>query len=1008
MRSSPLSSLSGRTRLGRRAARVAVAALAVAGLPLAGAVTATSAQAAATELFVSEYVEGSSNNKAIEVFNGTGAAVDLAAGSYNVQMYFNGSSTAGLTINLTGTVANGDVYVIAQSSSAAAILAQADQTNGAGWFNGDDAVVLRKGSTVIDVIGQIGVDPGTEWGSGLTSTADNTLRRKAAVEAGDPDGADAFDPATQWDGFATDTFDGLGAHAVTPAPPQEVAPSVTTVVPAAGATNVDPAASVTVTFSEPVQLAAGAVALACSTSGTVAATVSGGPTTYTVDPSSTLASSEACTVTVSAAGVTDVDTNDPPDTMVADFVSTFTVAAFQVCGDPATAIGAVQGSGATSPIVGRTVTIEGVVVGDYQGIGQFNGYHVQDVGDGDTATSDGVFVFNTSSPVAEGDRVRVTGRVAEFLSSGQSSTQLTGVTSVLVCSSGNEVEPTEVELPVGSLADWEALESMRVSIAGDLTVTEVFTLGRFGEVSLSTGGRLFQPTHLVEPGAEALALQDLNDRSRILLDDANNLQNIDPVRYPDGGLSATNTLRVGDTAGDVGGVLEQRFGAYRLQPTSEGGPTWTATNPRQAAPDAVDGQVRVGSFNVLNYFNGDGLGGGFPTSRGANTPFELERQRAKIVSALVAMDSHVVGLNEIENDEGPTSALADLVAGLNDATAPGTYDYIDTGVVGTDEIKVAMIYQPAVVTPVGDYAVLDASVDPDFDTNRNRPAIAQTFEYTELGTSFTVVANHLKSKGSGCGAGDDTTDGSGNCDGTRTRAAQALAGWLETDPTGSGDADVLVVGDLNSYAKERPIQALEDAGYTNLLYAYDGDAAYSYVFSGQSGYLDHALASQTALPQVKGVTEWHINADEPTVLDYNVEFKTPNQVDLFYAPGPFRSSDHDALIVGLTPAWDFGGFTGPALEEDRDTIRAGASLPVRFSLDGFQGLDVLAGTPTVRPCGSTAVGTPVRLAGDVTYDAVTDSYELVWKTDKRLAGSCAELVVRLVDDTEHVLEVQFR
>jgi predicted extracellular nuclease len=1007
MRSSPLSSLSGRTRLGRRSARVAVAALAVAGLPLAGAVTATSAQAAVTELFVSEYVEGSSNNKAIEIFNGTGAAVDLATGGYNVQMYFNGSASAGLTVNLTGTVAPGDVFVLAQASANATILAQADQTNGAGWFNGDDAVVLRKGSTVIDVVGQIGVDPGTEWGSGLTSTADNTLRRKGSVEAGDPNGADAFDPAVEWDGFATDAFDGLGAHTVS-GPPQELAPSVATVVPADGATNVDAAASVTVTFSEPVQLAAGAVALACTTSGTVAATVSGGPSTYSLDPGSDLASGEVCTVTVSAAGVTDVDVADPPDTMAADFVSTFTVARIEACGDPATAIGAVQGSGATSTMVGQVVSVEGVVVGDYQGSGQFGGYHVQDAGDGNPATSDGIFVFNSSFPVAEGDLVRVTGTVGEFVSSGQSSTQLSNVTSRVLCSTGNEVAPTAVQLPVSSLTDWEALESMRVSMVGDLTVTEVFTLGRFGEVSLSTGGRLFQPTHLVEPGAEALALQELNNRSRILLDDANNQQNIDPVRYPDGGLSATNTLRVGDTASDVSGVLEQRFGAYRIQPTSEGGPTWTATNPRQDTPDAVDGQVRVGSFNVLNYFNGDGLGGGFPTSRGAENPFELERQRAKIVSALVAMDSHVVGLNEIENDGGPTSALADLVAGLNEATAPGTYDYIETGVVGTDEIKVAMIYQPAVVTPVGAYAVLDASVDPDFDTTRNRPAIAQTFEYTELGTSFTVVANHLKSKGSGCGAGDDTTDGSGNCDGTRTRAAQALARWLETDPTGSGDADVLVVGDLNSYAKERPIQALEDAGYTNLLYAYDGDAAYSYVFDGQSGYLDHALASETALPQVKGVTEWHINADEPIVLDYNTNFKTANQVQSFFAPGPFRSSDHDALIVGLTPAWDFGGFTGPALEEDRDTIRAGSALPVRFSLDGFQGLDVLAGTPTVRPCGSTAVGTPVTLAGDLEYDALTDSYELVWKTDRSLAGSCAELVVRLVDDTEHVLEVQFR
>ena len=92
------------------------------------------------------------------------------------------------------------------------ILAEADQLQGTSWFNGDDAVVLRKGEVVIDVIGQIGVDPGTEWGTGLTSTADNTLRRKVDICAGDPDGSDVFDPAIEWDGFATNTFDGLGAH----------------------------------------------------------------------------------------------------------------------------------------------------------------------------------------------------------------------------------------------------------------------------------------------------------------------------------------------------------------------------------------------------------------------------------------------------------------------------------------------------------------------------------------------------------------------------------------------------------------------------------------------------------------------------------------------------------------------------------------------------------------------------------------------------------------------------
>ena len=183
-------------------------------------VGASGASAASLDLYLSEYVEGTGNSKAVEIYNGTGAAVNLATGGYSIQMFFNGSSSAGVTINLTGTVADGDVYVLAQSAADPAILAVADQTNGAGWFNGDDAVVLRKGATVIDVIGQIGVDPGSEWGSGDASTADNTLRRKATITAGDPNGADAFDPSVEWDGFPTNTFAGSVAEiAALPAVP---------------------------------------------------------------------------------------------------------------------------------------------------------------------------------------------------------------------------------------------------------------------------------------------------------------------------------------------------------------------------------------------------------------------------------------------------------------------------------------------------------------------------------------------------------------------------------------------------------------------------------------------------------------------------------------------------------------------------------------------------------------------------------------------------------------------
>lgn len=573
------------------------------------------------------------------------------------------------------------------------------------------------------------------------------------------------------------------------------------------------------------------------------------------------------------------------------------------CGLPATFIHDIQGSGLSSPMNGTTgVTIEGIVVGDYQGTGQFGGYHVQEQdsdADADPATSEGIFVFNTAFPVSVGDKVRVIGNVFEFTSSGITLTELTSVTNVVVCSTGNSVTPTSINFPVAAVSDLEAYEGMLVTFPQQLTVSETFTLGRFGEVVLSADGRLMIPTHVTTPGAPALAVQDENNRRRITLDDGNNQQNIDPTIYPAGGLSAFNTLRSGYTVNNLTGVLEQRFGVYRVQPV--GAVNFNADNPRPDTPEAVSGTVKVVAANVLNYFNGDGLGGGFPTARGANTPAEFQRQRDKIINALAAMNGDVVGLMEIENDATPNSAIEDLVAGLNNTMGAGTYDFINTGIVGTDAIRVALIYKPATVTPAGNFAILNTAVDPRFIDTKNRPALAQTFTQNATGAKFTVVVNHLKSKGSDCNdVGDpDTGDGQGNCNLTRTKAAEALIDWIASDPTASGDADAIIIGDLNSYAREDPITTLENGGYLNLIADLIGGDAYSYVFGAQSGYLDHALANASLAPQVTGVAEWHINADEPVALDYNVEFKTANQINTFYDPGAFRASDHDPIIVGL-------------------------------------------------------------------------------------------------------------
>ncbi|MCB9010067.1 MAG: ExeM/NucH family extracellular endonuclease, partial [Ardenticatenaceae bacterium] len=394
-------------------------------------------------------------------------------------------------------------------------------------------------------------------------------------------------------------------------------------------------------------------------------------------------------------------------------------------------------------------------------------------------------------------------------------------------------------------------------------------------------------------------------------------------------LSASNTLRGGDTASNTIGVFTYTWAgnsasgnAYRVRPlTALGGYiNFDPANDRPAGPTAVGGTIRATGMNLLNFFNtfdglpdtvdncNNGVSGPSTDCRGADTQSEFDRQWPKTVAAIIGTDADVIGIVEIENDGyGPNSAIQFLIDRLNDATAPGTYAFIDvdaaTGQVdalGSDAIKVGLVYRTANVMPVGDTAVLNTTsfINGGDASPRNRASLAQAFEEIATGARFIVNVNHLKSKGSACTA-PDAGDGQGNCNIVRLNAANELMSWLATDPTGTGDPDVLIVGDLNSYAMEDPITAILSNGYTNLLLAFGGPDAYSYVFDGQWGYLDHALASPSLFSQVVGVTEWHINADEPSVLDYNTDFKSAAQIIDLYAPDQYRISDHDPVIVGL-------------------------------------------------------------------------------------------------------------
>lgn len=537
------------------------------------------------------------------------------------------------------------------------------------------------------------------------------------------------------------------------------------------------------------------------------------------------------------------------------------------CATPAThEIAAVQGAGDATPLAGQTVRVEGVVTGDFQRGDQLGGFYFQDpTPDADPRTSDGLFAFAGTSvrDVSVGDRVLVTGRAVEF----NGLTELSPATAVDVCGTGT-VAPRAYDLPRPEGVTFEPVENVLVSFAEPLTATEHFQLGRFGEVTVSAGGRLFQPTD--RPGQS----QPLNDRRRLLLDDGSNVQNPGTVPF-----TSPSVVRLGDTATGVTGVLTYAFGLYRLEPTQP--VAFARTNPRPAAPGPIDSagmraDVKVASFNTLNWFTTLG-------SRGANTAAEQERQIAKLVAALQGLDADVVGLMEVENN-GDT-AIGALVDRLNAAVGAGTYTWVRHPFPGTDAIHVTMIYKPAVVRPSGPPG---ASTDPVFD----RPPLAQKFLPVGGGRPVTVVVNHFKSKSCGDASGPDADqgDGQGCWNAKRIRQAQALAGFIADLP------NPLVLGDLNSYSEEDPIHTLEAAGLSSQTKRYiPAPDRYSYAFDGQSGELDHVLASHSLSRWVTGASIWHINSDEALILDYNTEFNPPS----LYRPDPYRSSDHDPVIVGL-------------------------------------------------------------------------------------------------------------
>lgn len=583
------------------------------------------------------------------------------------------------------------------------------------------------------------------------------------------------------------------------------------------------------------------------------------------------------------------------------------------CSDTATPIATLQDA-----TLNQAYTVRGIITADFRYTNGFNGFYIQTADNNAVANkSNAIFVYTPAGSGitggVEGDEVILRGTLQTF--SGQR--QIASLTAnVLTCGTGtNLIAAKPLQLPFASLtaltANSPALyNGMLVTFPQKLTVSENYNYGRYGELALSNS-RLFIPTQLHIPGStDARNLAANNLLNKVILDDGYNNQNRTPM-IPSG-FNAYNTLRSGYSVENVTGVLEYRFNQWRVQPlVSKPLPTFSSVdNPRAGAPARTTGSnLRIAAFNVLNYDNG--LSQGFPTERGALSKAEFDKQHAKIVSAMQQINADVFGLMEIANngyDAG--SAIDYLTKGLG---AGWTYVKPQTGNrLGTDAIAVGIIYNANKVQPVGTPAVLDLGV-------RNRTVIAQSFKVKGGSTIFTVVPNHLKSKSCstptasdvGGALNEDQADGQACWAPTRVDGIQRITAWLATNPTGVTTNKVMILGDFNSYAKEDAIRTLEQQQYTNLLAdskVGKGLNAYSYVFGvasdvngyGGAGTLDYGFASKTLLPLVKKAQVWNINADEPTVLSYSEEFKSAQQITDFYANDPYRSSDHDPVIVDLS------------------------------------------------------------------------------------------------------------
>ncbi|MBL4261563.1 ExeM/NucH family extracellular endonuclease [Vibrio fluvialis] len=833
---------------------------------LALAIAAGLSAPARAEIVLSQYVEGSSYNKAIEIANTGDASVSLDG--YSLAMSTNGSGSWDKTLPLSGRViAAHDVLVLSNSGANSDIQAVTDISNNSVInFNGNDPVaLLNSDGSVHDVIGDMG---GADFGK------DRTLVRQA----------DALTPSAvyqpqQWMVWDANVIDGLG--------------SLDTALPEAFTCNQD-----------------------------------GNELTFT-------------------------------------------------------SIQDIQGEGDTSPFINGypyitddEYTVKGVVSAVTGGLTK--GFYLQALDDDNNPlTSEGLFVFTgqSSSHLQPGDVVCTRGKVQEYYNLTQLKVENNQWEKLSEQAAPAAHEVTILGSDEHFAQTMERYEGMLVTLpkALDMRVTRTFGYdydARRNNMVLAQGRVNMQPNQLFPAGSEQAQQQSLDNAQRRLFVESDAKAGDGQIPYyPQFGRSdidqdgsTEDYIRVDDTLFDVEGVVTYSYGEYRLVVTNTiSQDNLVHNDPRTAKPKMYEGDLRIASFNVLNYFNspygGDANQHG--DNRGASNFTEFSMQQAKIVNAILRLDVDIVGLMEIENNGfGDGAAIRQLVDQLNeriddkkkryqfvavDSNQDGQTDEKDS--VGSDAITTGVIYRDKVVKLLQSRVIpMPSQQAPEVlneegkviedGKNYQRDTLAPTFKVKGGNETITVAVNHLKSKGSACwedaapvsegGQGGADADLQGSCENFRVAGAVALGEALAKI-----DGHKVILGDMNSYGKEDPMLVLTDYtpekygkvikaarntvigeqpqfgddgavitqgfGYLSAMELAHKDNSWSYSYNDEVGALDHLLVSDSLKLRVVDAIDWHINGGESTLFDYNDEYKG----DLPKYADHFRASDHDPAVVEL-------------------------------------------------------------------------------------------------------------